>query len=289
MHSWRRKLLKVEGLTKVYPKFKLDGVSFELPSGYIMGFIGANGAGKSTTLKSIMNIVCPDDGTVEIFGKDMKTKETEIKQEIGFLMGAVNCYPLVKISKFLDVTKSFYDEWQDEECEKYLKKFDIDKEKRIKELSQGMKVKLGLAVALSHKAKLFILDEPTSGLDPVARDEILDILCDLVADGDKSVLFSTHITSDLEKCADYILFIKNGLIVANDTKDGLLDGYVILRGGADEAEKVADRAIGTKRNRYNFSALVRTCDLIDDDKNFTTDRPTLEDIMVYYGRAEDND
>ncbi len=149
-------MLKVEGLTKVYPKFKLDGVSFELPSGYIMGFIGANGAGKSTTLKSIMNIVCPDDGTVEIFGKDMKTKETEIKQETGFLMGAVNCYQLVKISKFLDVTKSFYNEWQDDECEKYLKKFDIDKEKRIKELSQGMKVKLGLAVALSHKAKLFI-------------------------------------------------------------------------------------------------------------------------------------
>lgn len=282
-------MLKVENLTKVYPKFKLDNVSFELPSGYITGFIGANGAGKSTTLKSIMNIVCPDDGTVEIFGKDMKTKETEIKQEIGFLMGAVNCYPLVKISKFLDVTKSFYNEWQDEECEKYLKKFDINKEKRIKELSQGMKVKLGLAVALSHKARLFILDEPTSGLDPVARDEILDIFCDLVSDGDKSVLFSTHITSDLEKCADYILFIKNGLIVANDTKDGLLDSYVILRGGADEAEKVAGRAIGMKRNGYNFSALIRTCDLVDGDKDFTTDRPTLEDITVYYGRAEDND
>ncbi len=110
-----------------------------------------------------------------------------------------------------------------------------------------------------------------------------------MADGDKSVLFSTHITSDLEKCADYILFIKNGLIVANDTKDGLLDSYVILRGGAGEAEKVADRAIGMKRNKYNFSALVRACDVIDDDKNFATDRPTLEDIMVYYGRAEDND
>lgn len=281
-------MLKVTNLVKRYPAFLLDNVSFEVPSGYITGFVGANGAGKSTTLKSVMNIVFPDSGEVEIFGKDMKTHETEIKQKIGFLMGAVNSYPLVKVEKYVDVTSSFYKEWRQDVCDGYLKKFGIDKNKKIKELSQGMKVKLGLAIALSHEADLFILDEPTSGLDPVARDEILEILSDIVSSGDKSVLFSTHITSDLEKCADYILFIKDGKIVENDTKDGLLDSYAIIRGGADElTEDIIKKSVGVKKNKYNFSALISR-DKIADVEGFSVDRPTLEDISVYYGRGNGN-
>lgn len=281
-------MLKVTNLVKRYPAFLLDNVSFEVPSGYITGFVGANGAGKSTTLKSVMNIVFPDSGEVEIFGKDMKTHETEIKQKIGFLMGAVNSYPLVKVEKYVDVTSSFYKEWRQDVCDGYLKKFGIDKNKKIKELSQGMKVKLGLAIALSHEADLFILDEPTSGLDPVARDEILEILSDIVSSGDKSVLFSTHITSDLEKCADYILFIKDGKIVENDTKDGLLDSYAIICGGADElTEDIIKKSVGVKKNKYNFSALISR-DKIADVEGFSVDRPTLEDISVYYGRGNGN-
>ncbi|MGN1042679.1 MAG: ABC transporter ATP-binding protein [Christensenellales bacterium] len=281
-------MLKVTNLVKRYPAFLLDNVSFEVPSGYITGFIGANGAGKSTTLKSVMNIVFPDSGEVEIFGKNMKTHETEIKQKIGFLMGAVNSYQLVKVEKYVDVTSSFYKEWRQDVCDGYLKKFGIDKNKKIKELSQGMKVKLGLAIALSHEADLFILDEPTSGLDPVARDEILEILSDIVSSGDKSVLFSTHITSDLEKCADYILFIKDGKIVENDTKDGLLDSYAIIRGGVDElTEDIIKKSVGVKKNKYNFSALISK-EKLAGVEGFSVDRPTLEDISVYYGRGNGN-
>lgn len=282
-------MLQVKNLTKRYPGFVLDDVSFELPEGYIMGFIGANGAGKTTTLKGIMNIIVPDKGEVNIFGKDMKIAETEIKQDIGFLMGAINCYPPVKVSRFLSVSSRFYESWQQETCEKYLKKFNIDKNKRIKELSQGMKVKLGLAVALSHDAKLFILDEPTSGLDPVARDEILDILIELVADGKKSVLFSTHITADLEKCADYILFLKEGKVVANDEKDRLLDSYVVVRGDLENMDKVRQKAVGLKHNAFGFSALMKTSDTEGQNFDFAADRPTIDDIMVYFGREDKND
>ncbi len=275
-------MLRVKGLTKVYEKFTLKDVSFSLEPGYIMGFIGANGAGKSTTLKGIMNII-KTDGEVEIFGKDMKTHEIEIKKEIGFLLGAVNQYPLLKVKKYLDTTASFYDNWDEVACKEYLDRFSIDGNKRIKDLSQGMKVKLGLTVALSHNAKLFLLDEPTSGLDPLARDEILDILVSLVSDGERSVLFSTHITSDLEKIADYILFIKNGLIVANDTKDALLDNYLVVHGSVEQYGDIADKCIGSKVNKFSFSALMKAEDRVD---GYEYERPSLEDITVYYGREK---
>lgn len=282
-------MLQVKGLTKTYPSFKLDNVSFNVPSGYITGFIGANGAGKTTTLKSIMNIVCPDSGEVKIFGKSMETDEKAIKQNIGYLSGAINTYPQVKVSKYLKTTSSFYDNWQESVCEDYLKKFNIDTHKRLKELSQGMKVKLGLAIALSHGASLFILDEPTAGLDPVAREEILDIFSDLVNDGDKCILFSTHITSDLEKVADYILFIKEGIIVAHDTKDGLLDNYRVISGSLEHIDKIASVCIGLKKNRFGFSALVKLCDCKYLGQEYTQERPTLEDIMVYFERGSKND
>ncbi len=281
-------MLKVEGLTKTYPSFKLDSVSFHLPAGYIMGFIGANGAGKTTTLKSIMNIVYPDSGSVEIFGRDMKTAETENKQKIGFLLGAVNSYINTKVGKYLKITSTFYDDWQEEICEKYLEKFNIDRDKTIKELSQGMRVKLGLTVALSHGADLFILDEPTSGLDPVARDEILDILSDIVSNGDKSVLFSTHITSDLEKVADYILYIHNGIIVAQDTKDGILDSHILVHGDLSDAERIKKICVGIKINSLGFTALIKKENFRDGEGNFTTERPALDDIMVYYERGKND-
>lgn len=277
-------MLRVEKLVKTYPTFRLNEVSFELPTGYIMGFIGANGAGKSTTLKSIMNLVCADSGRVEIFGKDMKKYETEIKQDIGFLMGAVDCYKYVKVDKYLKVSSQFYKNWDENTCEKYLKRFCLDKNKRIRELSQGMKVKLGLVVALSHRAKLYILDEPTSGLDPIAREEILDILSDIVAEGERSVLFSTHIISDLEKIADYILFIKDGSIVANDTKDNLSDSFYIVQGSKEEEEDILPMAIGIKKNSFGFSALVKKEDLHGREGI----RPTLEDIMVYFERGKND-
>lgn len=281
-------MLKVEGLCKRYPTFELKDVGFELPAGYIMGFIGENGAGKTTTIKAIINMVAPDSGKVTVFGKDIREHEKEIKQDIGLLMAGIDCYPMCRVGKFLKIISTFFDKWDNEACENYLKRFSIDKHKRIKELSAGMKVKLHLAVALSHDAKLLILDEPTSGLDPVARDEVLDIMQELIQNGDRSVIFSTHITSDLDKCADFILFIKNGLIVANDTKDSVLSGHRLVVGGRKNlTEIMREKLIGVKTTDYNYTGLIKTEDAkFFDGADITA--PNLEDIMLYYGREGRN-
>ncbi len=281
-------MLKVEGLNKEYPSFSLKDINFELPTGYIMGFIGENGAGKTTTIKAIMNMVPIDNGTITVFGKDIKEQERGIKQDIGLLMAGIDCYPMCRVEKFIRIVSAFFDNWDGAACDEYLKRFSIDRHKRLKELSAGMKVKLHLAVALSHNAKLLILDEPTSGLDPVARDEVLDIMQELVSNGERSVIFSTHITSDLDKCADFILFIKNGLIVANDTKDCILSGHRVVTGGRKNlTEEMRKKIIGIKVTDYNFIGLIKT----EDEDNFAdaqVSAPNLEDIMLYYGREGKN-
>ena len=214
-------VLQVENLCKEYPKFKLQSVSFSIEKGSIMGFIGRNGAGKSTTIKSILNLVHPASGEIRFFGMDMAHHEGEIKQRIGFAGGAVDYYKKKKISAIVAVTKQFYDNWDDAAYEKYMKLFNIDEDKTPGELSEGMKVKLNLVLALSHGAELLILDEPTSGLDPVSREELLEVFEYLASKG-ISILFSTHITSDLDKCADQITYIKDGQIVASENKQAFL-------------------------------------------------------------------
>jgi len=205
-------IANVKGLTKRYPNFILKDVSFSMKKGRIMGLIGRNGAGKSTTLKSMLHMVHPDSGYVECFGLNMENAEAQIKQRIGFAGGAVDYYRKRKTGKILAITKRFYKNWDDALCEKYIKLFDIDVEKTPSELSEGMKVKLNLVMALSHKAEILILDEPTSGLDPVSRDELLEIFLYLKKQG-VSILFSTHIISDLEKCADDITYIRAGKMI----------------------------------------------------------------------------
>ena len=205
-------VLSVKGLCKEYPGFKLQDVSFEIAKGTIMGFVGRNGAGKSTTLKSLLNLVHTDAGSVEFFGLDLKLYEHDIKQRIGYTGGAVNFYKKKKIKNLIEITKTFYKKWDDETCEKYMKVFSLDANKTPSELSEGMKVKLSLVLALSYGAELLILDEPTSGLDPVSRNELLEIFKHLKTKG-ISILFSTHIISDLEKCADEITYIRDGKII----------------------------------------------------------------------------
>lgn len=204
--------LEVRGLTKRYPAFTLSDVSFDVPQGAVVGFIGRNGAGKSTTLKSILGMVHPDAGTVTAFGKDYRQHEAAIRQELGVVLGGIDFYPKKKIAAITAVTRRFYPNWDEEKYRHYLQLFAIDEGKRVDELSSGMRVKYLIALALSHNAKLLILDEPTSGLDPVSRDELTELLRRVVADGTRSVLFSTHITSDLEKCASHIAFIKDGVL-----------------------------------------------------------------------------
>ena len=203
-------VLEVQGLTKHYPAFTLQDVSFSVPEGAVMGFIGRNGAGKSTTLKSILGMVHPDAGDVRVFGMDYAANERTIRRELGMVLGGIDFYPKKKVGVITDVTRRFYDNWDESKYRHYLQLFKIDESKRVDQLSSGMKVKYMIALALSHNARLLILDEPTSGLDPVSRDELTELLRRVVADGKRSVLFSTHITSDLEKCASHIAFIKDG-------------------------------------------------------------------------------
>ena len=204
---------EISGLTKTYPAFTLSDVSFFLKPGRICGFIGRNGAGKTTTIKSMLGLVHPNGGELSYFGLPFSENEREIKSRIGYSTGAVNYYPKKKIRDIVAVTRTFYSTWDEAAYREYLDLFSLDENKSPSELSEGMKVKFNLLLALSHKAELLILDEPTSGLDPFSRDELLDVFAELKARG-VAILFSTHITSDLEKCADDILYIRKGRIVA---------------------------------------------------------------------------
>ena len=217
-------ILEIQGLCKTYPAFRLDNVSFLVEPGSIMGLIGRNGAGKTTTMKSILHIVHPDAGTIRYFGLDFAGHEAEIKQRIGFAGGAADYYKRKKISQLLDVTRRFYDNWDEAACAQYLKAFSLDPEKTPAQLSEGMKVKLSLTLALSHRAELLILDEPTSGLDPVSREELLESFR-FLQDRGVAILFSTHITSDLEKCADHITYISKGRCLASEPMAQFLERH----------------------------------------------------------------
>lgn len=245
-------VLSVAGLTKTYPNFTLQDVSFSLPQGRIMGLIGKNGAGKSTTLKSILNLVRPDAGKIHILGKDFQQHEEECKQEIGVVLGGIDFYNHKKLSHITQVTKRFYQNWDEQAYQKYLNTFELDEQKRVKELSTGMKVKYMIALALSHHAKLLILDEPTSGLDPVSRDDLLTLFLQLVKSQGISILYSTHITSDLEKCADDITYIKDGKLVKSAEKTAFIQSFQHLK-EADETKALTleDIMILMERRQYD--------------------------------------
>lgn len=270
-------VLAVKNLCKKYESFELRNVSFELREGAVTGFIGRNGAGKTTTLKSLLNFVHPDGGEIRFFGQEFAGHELAIKQKIGFVSGGIDYYPMKKLRIITDVTKRFYGEWDDRAYRHYMKLFALDEGKTPKQLSEGMKVKYSLALALSHHARLLLFDEPTSGLDPVSRDELLDIFLMLVQDEGITLMFSTHITTDLEKCADNILYIKSGEILADMPLDAFLAQYKVARFAKDAPRD--KRLIGVKRERSGYTALVRTEDLPVGDAELSD--ANLEKIMVH--------
>ena len=206
-------IAEITNLCKVYPQFRLESVTFAMERGRITGFIGRNGAGKTTTIKSMLGLVHPDGGEVRYFGMPFAGNEAEIKSRIGYSTGTVNYYPRKKLRDIVAVTRKFYDNWDEKAYEEYRRMFALEEEKTPSQLSEGMKVKFNLLLALSHGAEILILDEPTSGLDPFSRDELLELFLELKARG-TAILYSTHITSDLEKCADDILYIRNGHMAA---------------------------------------------------------------------------
>jgi ABC-2 type transport system ATP-binding protein len=276
--------LVVKNLSKTYQHFTLKDISFSVPKGYIMGFIGENGAGKTTTINSMLNITKRDSGDVTIFGKNIDTDELEIKRNIGFVSGE-SFYHKKKVKDVTDIYQRFYDQWDDEIYQSYLKRFSIDSSKRIDELSKGMRMKYLLALALSHKAELLILDEPTSGLDPVARDNLLEIFQTLVEEVEVTILFSTHITSDLEKCADYITFIQHGELVETCSKDDLIDKYRLVTGTKEDLHLVKDQLVSYKMNAFGFTGLMKTKEMVKSE-NIRYGQPSIDDIMIYYSTKE---
>ncbi|MFS0724986.1 ABC transporter ATP-binding protein [Paenibacillus sp. 1P07SE] len=278
--------LDVRNVTKSYPNFQIQNVSFQLEQGYIMGFIGGNGAGKTTTIKSILKMIDIDSGEIFVRGKNMADHEIALKQEIGCAFGDIDFYTRSKIKTLTSITKRFYTNWDDATYYKYLKRFKLDENKKIAELSTGMKVKYSLALALSHGAKLLVLDEPTSGLDPVSRDDLLHLFQELIAGGELSILFSTHITSDLEKCADFITFIDNGRIVASSEKHDFVESYRLLSGSVDQLHQVKDRLIACRTNAFGFTGLIHARDF-DPSFDLKAATPSMEEIMVYYAKKEE--
>ena len=277
-------ILQVENLSKTYPTFKLDNVSFSLEKGYIMGFIGRNGAGKTTTLKSMLRFVHPDCGNVSINGFDIEKDEFAVKNSIGFVSGLDGFYNSKKIKQVTDITKKFFSNWSDETYKNLLEKFNLDENKFIKNLSAGMKVKYQLALAMSHDAKLLILDEPTSGLDPVSRDELVILFQDYVADGEHSILFSTHVISDLEKCADYITYIKKGKILDSCDVVSFKDKYLLVNGKKEDlTDELKSKVIGVHEHNFGFEGMILKSDK-DLFAKCEITQPSMEEIMVHTER-----
>ena len=280
-------MLRIENIKKNYPSFSLKGVSFSIKPGQIMGFIGRNGAGKTTTLKCIMNLVHYESGSVYVFDKDMSKNELECKQRIGFALSELNYYPNKTIRQLMDVTKRFYKQFDEHKFEEACRLFNLNIDKKLEELSSGMKVKYSVAIALSHHAELLILDEPTSGLDPVSRDEILDIFRQLVKKEDRAILFSTHITSDLDKCASDITYIHDGEIIYSGTKKDFVNSYLFVKDKTLNKE-LLDEYIAYKEFDDRIEGLI----IADKKEAFIKNKiepqePDLEQIMVYLERSKD--
>lgn len=276
-------VLSAQNLSKRYPSFFLDNLSFSLEPGKITGFIGRNGAGKSTALNALFHFVHPDSGEVRFFGMELSGHETEIKQRVGFVSSGIQFYPLKKLKTISALTSSFYPGWDGRAYQKYLQMFQLDEGKTPSQLSAGMKVKYALALALSHNADLLILDEPTSGLDPVSRDDLLDVLLELCEEG-KTILFSTHITSDLEKCADSILYLKNGRLIANTSVENFERSYKLLSFDTKEAPAAyLPFLLGCKRAKNGSTGLVLAEDL--PKIGLPAQNADLESIMIHIERG----
>lgn len=274
-------VLEIKNLCKSYESFRLDNVSFSVRQGHIMGFIGRNGAGKSTTLKCLLNLVYPDSGEISFFGKSFAEHELEIKRSIGFVGGGIDYYPRVKLKTITKVTRKMYGgSWDDAAYRRYMELFSLSESKTPAQLSAGMKVKYALTLALSHNAKLLILDEPTSGLDPVSREDLLEVFLGLADEG-VTILFSTHITSDLEKCADDITYIKNGQIIASSPLKDYVNRYAAVELDSEQLkdQAVQSAGLGIRRTKDGHTCLMTKADAQALGLNNTA--ATLEDIMVH--------
>jgi ABC-2 type transport system ATP-binding protein len=282
-------ILEIINLSRSYGKFKLSDVNIVLPRGYIMGFVGANGAGKTTTIKLIMNMIRRDSGEIKVFGKDNIEYEMQIKDNIGYVGEQPVFYDDMTVEWTGKFAKKFYSKWDDSKFSNLLNRFKIDKNKKINQLSKGMKMKTALALALSHRPELLILDEPTSGLDPIVRDELLEILMEFIQDERRAVFFSSHITSDIEKIADYVTIIDDGKIILSQEKEDILSHWKIVRGDHRDLNDMKEDLIGLRLSKTYFEALIKDIDVFKDKHNtscLVVDNASLDDILLHISRRE---
>ena len=289
MSSYENDALVIKDLTKRYKDFTLDKVSFTVPKGTIMGFVGENGAGKTTTIKAILDLIGTDGGEVSILGYPSKQIPMDRKASIGVVFDGSNLHDNLNIRNVDLVMKNIYKNWDSKVFADYTKRFELPERKNIKQFSRGMKMKLSIAIALSHHSKLLILDEATSGLDPMVRDEILDIFLEFIQEEDHTILLSSHIISDIEKVADYVTFIHKGRIVFSESKDELIYQYGIVRCRKEEASDI-DRSyiVGVRENSFGTEVMIRKKDaFMRQYHQYTVDRTSIEEIMLFISRGKE--
>lgn len=284
--------LILKNVNKKYEKsnFAIKDISFSIPEGSIVGFIGENGAGKSTTMNCILNVIRRDSGTIEIFGREMTDEDIDIRENIGVVYDSNNFPEYLTAKQLADILRRIYSKWDDFCFEQFLRRFGLPESQKIKTYSRGMSMKLAIAVALSHDSKLLILDEATSGLDPIMRDEILDVLLEFVKQENHSILLSSHITSDLEKIADYIVFIHNGKIILNKTKDELIYEYGVIRCSENDFYNILPEDIlSSMKKDYQIDVLIKNKKLMEKKyKNLIIDSVSLDEIMLLLAKGERN-
>lgn len=276
--------LELDGVTKRWGEFTLREVSFRLPPGYITGLVGPNGAGKTTLVKLALALVRPDAGTVRVFGRDHRTNDRALRSRIGFVHDRPTCYDHLRVDRLRTIVASFYPSWDEETFERLLREFELPPRRKVSALSRGMRVKLALALALSHRAELLVLDEPTTGLDPVFRRELLERLSGLIRDGRTAVLFSTQILSDLERIADFVIFLREGEVVYEGVKDDLVDRWAVVRAGPELAGDLEGER-GLRETPMGVEAL--TDDIAEARRRYgdraVVERATLDDVFLLLG------
>lgn len=272
--------IEIKGISKKYAQFTLDNVSFTVPCGTVMGFIGENGAGKSTTIKAILGLMKPDSGEITVLGEDSRQLSQEAKEKIGVVFDGLTFPNTLNAIQLDKIMANIYKSWSSETFFGYMKRFELPLKKKFKTFSRGMEMRLDIAAALSHNPQLLVLDEPTSGLDPVMRSEILDIFLEFMQDESHSILLSSHITSDLEHIADYITFIHKGKVVFTEERNEMHDKYRIIKCSEEQLAQI-DKAdiIGMRKTRFCCEALTENAEKYPD---LTADIPSIDDIMVFY-------
>lgn len=277
--------IEVNKLNKTYDDFKLQDISFKVECGTIMGIVGENGAGKSTIIKGILNLINLDSGEIKILGKDIKSDDSLIKNNIGVVFDESYFHDNLNIKDISKIMKNIYSQWQESVFQRYIKQFKLPIDKKVKDFSRGMKMKLSISVALSHNANILILDEATSGLDPVVRDEILDIFLEYIQEEDKTILISSHITSDLEKICDYITFINHGKLIFSENKDDLIYNFGIIKCSQSDINKIdKEDIVGIKEGKFSTEIMVKNR-FKYENKDLVIDKTNLEEIILFKVRG----